>query len=61
MVNCILDAYEGMCFAHTLDRKVALVEVMVMPGWEEQFEVVLDSLAEQTDLVILEKEKPFRG
>jgi len=60
-VNCIYEAYEGMCCLHTLDRKAGVVEVLVMPGFERDFETVLEGLARSIDLTIVEKEQPFRG
>ena len=57
-VNSIIEAYEGLGMTRTTDRNAGLVEVWVMPGFEPDFQVVLDSLAAEIPLEVVEKEGP---
>lgn len=60
-INGILQAYEGMGIVRTIDNKTALIEVWVMPLYEDDFLTVLEDLARETDFTIVEKERPFDG
>ena len=59
-VNSIIEAYEGLGLARTTDNKAGIMEVWVMPGFEEDFRAIAASLAAETGLEVLEKERPIR-
>jgi hypothetical protein len=40
----IIESYEGMAVVRTKDPDVAIVELMVAPGWERDLEKVLEGL-----------------
>lgn len=43
-VDYLLDGFEGLCLVRSLDGRLGLMEVMVSPGLEEDFEPVLKAL-----------------
>lgn len=43
----LLDSYEGVAIPRTLDRRIALVEVMIPEGFYQTFTRLLDDVAEE--------------
>ncbi|HUL29785.1 MAG TPA: DUF4911 domain-containing protein [Thermodesulfobacteriota bacterium] len=43
----IIESYEGMAIVRTKDPHEAIVELMIAPGWEEEFEEVLAGLRKE--------------
>jgi hypothetical protein len=43
----IIESYEGMAVIRTKDPHVAIVELMVAPGWEKDLEEVLEGLRKE--------------
>ena len=48
-VHCILEAYEGMAFVSTFDKESAVLEVAVMPGYDDDFQTLLAGLKNETE------------
>ena len=46
----IIESYEGMAVVRTKDPSVALVELMIAPGWEKELEAVLEDLRREMPL-----------
>jgi hypothetical protein len=53
----IIESYEGMAVVRTEDPHVAIVELMVAPGWEKDVEEVLKGLREEIPIEDLSKSK----
>jgi hypothetical protein len=53
----IIESYEGMAVVRTEDPRVAIVELMVAPGWEKDVEEVLKGLREEIPIEDLSKSK----
>ncbi|MCX7014589.1 MAG: DUF4911 domain-containing protein [Candidatus Sumerlaeota bacterium] len=52
-VNCIFEAYEGLGIFRTADQRRGLVEVWVMPGFEDDFQAVLAGLRREVVMEIV--------
>ena len=50
----IIESYEGMAVVRTKDPDVAIVELMVAPGWERDLEEVLEGLRGEMTIESLE-------
>ena len=60
--NCVLEGYDGLGLVQTIDKKIGLVEVQVMPGYKEVFIVALEDLMKQSPGIrLLSKEIPYGG
>ena len=46
----ILESYDGLAFARTLDRQLALVEIAYPPSRVRDVETLLDALSEEVGL-----------
>lgn len=49
-LKCIIESYEGMAVLRTKDPNEAIVELMIAPGWERDFEELIESLREEFPL-----------
>jgi len=58
-LNSIYEAYEGMCLFNTIDKRQGIVEITLMPAYEEDFEKILYAEMEACSVVILEKDLPY--
>ncbi len=54
----IIESYEGMAVVRTKDPHEAIVELMVAPGWEEEFERVLEGLRKEITIEPLRSYSP---
>ena len=43
----IIESYEGMAVIRTKDAREAVVELMIAPGWEKDFEEILEGLSKE--------------
>jgi len=46
-LKCIIESYEGMAVLRTRDPQEAIVELMIAPGWERDFEELIEGLREE--------------
>jgi hypothetical protein len=46
----ILEAYEGMNVMSTVDNRVGIIRVAVMPGFEEDMDALLAELGRQVEM-----------
>lgn len=47
LVQFIIEGYEGMATVSTIDPKAAILQILIMPDYIEDFEVILDYLKGQ--------------
>lgn len=45
-VKYLMEGFEGLCLVRTMDGRIGLMEVMVQPGGEAEFQPVLAALLE---------------
>lgn len=43
----LLESYEGVAMLRTIDKRIALVEIMIPPGFYQTFRNLLNSVAEE--------------
>ena len=60
-LNSIYEAYEGMCLFNTKDKRLGIVEITVMPAFEEDFKTILYAEMDACQATILEKDLPYHG
>jgi len=60
-LNSIYEAYEGMCLFNTKDKRLGIVEITVMPGFQRDFEAILHGEQDACQVTILEKDLPYHA
>ena len=46
----IIESYEGIAIVRTKDPHEAIVELMVAPGWEKDFEELMEGLGKEISI-----------
>lgn len=58
-LNCIYEAYDGMCLFNTVDKRLGIVEITVMPAFREDFLTILQAEKDACSATILEEDRPY--
>lgn len=56
----LLEGYEGMAVLRTIDAAQGLLELLVAPAFRDTVQQILQSLADEMELDLLESEQPAR-